>query len=138
MIEMKPRPPVVRTLDAHLYSEIAGEIRKNLPGKVMIEIDRGMDEEGRSVVHLRSKYPEIAKMVIAKVLGEEYIEPEEEVEETERKEWWQRSIESSMGRHLRDPVNLRKNMYAYLKKFQTETSKLREKLYKEKLRKGVY
>ncbi|MCG2735918.1 MAG: hypothetical protein L6282_05930 [Candidatus Methanoperedenaceae archaeon] len=40
---MKQRPPVVRVLDASVYTKIAGELRKSLPGKVVIDIDRAVD-----------------------------------------------------------------------------------------------
>ncbi|MBC8521925.1 MAG: hypothetical protein H8D26_08075 [Methanomicrobia archaeon] len=91
---MKAKPPVFRTLDASVYKKIAGELRVRLPGHVMIDVDRGKDEYGRSVVMLRCKQPGVAKKVIADILGEEYIEPEIEKNAfpKKRKEWWQRSL----------------------------------------------
>jgi len=91
---MKPKPPVFRTLDAYVYKKIAGELRVRLPGHVMIDVDRGKDENGRSVVMLRCKQPRVANKVIADILGEEYIEPEIEKKgfPKKRKEWWQRSL----------------------------------------------
>lgn len=130
---MKTRPPIVRTLDAHLYSQIAGELRKRLPGKVIIEIDRGMDMKGKSVVTLRCRHPEIAKKTIAEVLGEEYIEPEIGEDLPQPRQWWQRSIDSCMGGgRARDAGDLRKSMYIYAKKFQADTAKVRERIYKKK------
>ena len=91
---MKPKPAVFRTLDASLYKKIAGELRGRLPGHVMIDVDRSKDENGRSIVMLRCKQPEVANKVLAEMLGEEYIEPE--LEETDlpekRIEWWQRGL----------------------------------------------
>jgi len=101
----------------------------------MLDIDRGMDEKGRSIVTLRCKYPEVAKKVIENVLGEEYIEPEiEDLPVPERtRQWWQRSIDSGMGgRGSRDLGTLRKNTYKYTKGFQEDTKKVRERIYKEK------
>ena len=127
---MKQRPPIVRTLDASLYARIAGELRKNLPGKVIIDIDRGMDEKGKSIVTLRCRYPEVAKKVIAKVLGEEYVESETEVTETKPKQWWQRSIASGMGEgKSRSGSNLSTGMTAYAKKFQEDVGKTRKRIY---------
>lgn len=125
---MKPRPPVVRVLDASVYTRIAGDLRKNLPGKVIIEIDRAMDAEGKKIVLLRCKQAETAKKVIADVLGEEYIEPEMDEDFTPRKEWWQRSIDSGMGGRSRDPGELRKSTSSYARQFQSDILKIRKRM----------
>ncbi len=91
---MKPKPPVFRTLDASIYKKIAGELRGRLPGHIIVDIDRGKAKNGRSIVMLRCKQQEVAKKVLADILGEEYIEPEiEEHFPEKRKEWWKRSME---------------------------------------------
>lgn len=92
---MKQKPPVFRTLDAYEYKKIAGELRAKLPGHVLIDVDRGKDENGRSIVMLRCRQPRVANKVIADILGEEYIEPEIEKSRSGsrgRREWWQRSM----------------------------------------------
>ncbi len=130
---MKPMPPVVRTLDASVYTKIAGELRKNLPGKVIIDIDRGRNEKGQSIVHLRCKYPEVAKRVIASVLGEEYVEPEIEdmPEKRPTRQWWQRSIDSGIGGgRSRDPSSLRRSADMYAKNFQADLERTRKRMYK--------
>jgi len=119
---LEQKPPVVRVLDAGTYSKIAGELRKRLPGKVVIDIDRGMDESGKSIVALRCRYPEVAKMVIAEVLGEKYVPPEiseEDLEESPR-EHWQRGMDSIMGGRVRDARELRKGMNSYARRFQLD------------------
>jgi len=141
---LKQKPPVVRVLDAGTYSKIAGELRKQLPGKVIIDIDRGMDERGRSIVMLRCRYPEIAKRVIAEVLGEEYVAPEisEDLPE-ERREHWQRGMDSIMGGRSRDTRDLKEGAASYARKFhadmlrrtrkyQADIAEIRERLYKKK------
>ena len=131
---MKPRPPVVRVLDASIYTKIAGDLRKNLPGKVIIEIDRVMNAEGKKIVLLRCRQPETAKKVIDDVLGEEYIEPEMDEDFAPRKEWWQRSIDSGMGGRSRDSDELRKSMSSYARQFQGDVLKMRKRM--EDLRRG--
>ncbi len=129
---MKPKPPVFRTLDASLYKKIAGELRGRLPGHVMIDVDRSKDENGKSIVLLRCKQPEVAKKVLAEILGEEYIEPE--IEETDlpekRIEWWQRSIQRHFGGDNRGDANeMRKDIASYRKRFQSDTLRIKKRMF---------
>ncbi len=90
----------------------------------MLDVDRSKDENGKSIVLLRCKQPEVAKKVLAEILGEEYIEPE--IEETDlpekRKEWWQRSIQRQFGGDNRGDANeMRNDIASYRKRFQSDT-----------------
>lgn len=142
---MKPRPSIVRTLDAHLYTEIAGELRKNLPGHVMLDLDRGIDENGKRIVTLRCRYPEVAKRAIAKVLGEEYAEPEiKDLPPDKHRQWWQRSIDSGMGGgRSRDSGSLQRSWAAYAKGFQADIERTSRRIskatrgYEEDVREGT-
>ena len=129
---MKPKPPVFRTLDASLYKKIAGELRGRLPGHVMLDVDRSKDENGKSIVLLRCKQPEVAKKVLAEILGEEYIEPE--IEETDlpekRIEWWQRSIQRQFGGDNRGDANeMRNDIASYRKRFQSDTLRIKKRMH---------
>ncbi|MBC8522112.1 MAG: hypothetical protein H8D26_09045 [Methanomicrobia archaeon] len=131
---MKAKPPVFRTLDASLYKKIAGEVRGRLPGHVMIDVDRGKDENGRGIVLLRCKQPEVAKKVLADILGEEYIEPEIEEEDLpeKRREWWQRSIQMYFGGDNRgDADEIRKSVEGYRKRFQSDALRVRRRMFPE-------
>ncbi len=126
---MKPRLPVVRVLDASTYTKIAGDLRKNLPRKVIIDVERARDEDGKKIVLLRCRQPEAAKMAIADVLGEEYAIPEVEDElPPKRKEWWQRSVDAGMGGHHRDSAELRSDMDSYAKQFQQDILRVRRRM----------
>lgn len=128
---MKPKSPVFRTLDAYVYRKIAGELRVRLPGHVMIDVDRGKDEYGRSVVILRCKQPEVAKKVLADILGEEYIEPEIEEDLPEkREEWWQRSMQMYFGGGNRGDSNeIRNEIESYRKRFQSDALRVRKRMF---------
>ncbi len=129
---MKPKPAVFRTLDASLYKKIAGELCGRLPGHVMIDVDRSKDENGKSIVLLRCKQPEVAKKVLAEILGEEYIEPEiEEADLPEKRiEWWQRSIQRHFGGDNRGDANERRNDIAsYRKRFQSDTLRIKKRMF---------
>lgn len=129
---MKPIPPVFRTLDASVYKKIAGELRGRLPGHVMIDVDRGKDENGKSIVMLRCKQPEVAKKVLAGILGEEYIEPEIEEDFPEkRREWWQRSIQMYFGDKRGDANEIRKSVEGYRKRFQSDALRVRRRMFPE-------
>ena len=130
---MKQRPPVVRVLDASVYTKIAGELRKSLPGKVVIDIDRAVDADGKKIVLLRSRQPEIARMAIADALGEEHAPPEVEEELPQRrKEWWQRGIDSGLGGHTRDPGELREGMNSYAHQFQKDIQNVRKRMFERR------
>lgn len=128
---MKQRPPVVRALDASVYTKIAGELRRSLPGEVILDIDRAVDAEGKKIVLLRCRQPEIARQAIANALGEEYQEPEAEEEylPTGRKEWWQRGIDSGMGGHTRDSGELIEGMNSYAQQFQRDILTVRKRMF---------
>jgi len=129
---MKPKPPVFRTLDASVYKKIAGELRGRLPGHVIIDVDRSKDENGRSIVMLRCRQPEVAKKVLAGILGEEYIEPEMEEEFPEkRREWWQRSIQMYFGDNRGDSNAISKSIASYGKSFQSDALRVRRRMFPE-------
>ena len=129
---MKPKPPVFRTLDASVYKKIAGELRGRLPGHVIIDIDRSKDENGRSIVMLRCRQPEVAKKVLAGILGEEYIEPDMEGEFPEkRREWWQRSIQMYFGDNRGDSNEISKSIASYGKSFQSDALRVRRRMFPE-------
>lgn len=130
---MKSKPPVFRTLDAYEYKKIAGELRARLPGHVLIDVDRGKDENGKSIVMLRCRQPRVAKKVIADILGEEYIEPEIEEEDfpEKRREWWQRSIQMYFGDTRGDANEIRKSVEGYRKRFQSDALRVRRRMFPE-------
>lgn len=131
---MKPRPPVVRVLDASLYTKIAGDLRKSLPGKVIIDIDRSVDADGKKIVLLRCSQTEIARMAIAEVLGEEYQEPEvdEDALPLPRKEFWQRGMDSIIGGYTRDTGELREGMNSYARQFQKDIIATRKTMFERR------
>ncbi|MBU4075686.1 MAG: hypothetical protein KKD46_04830 [Euryarchaeota archaeon] len=131
---MKQRPPVVRVLDASVYTKIAGELRKSLPGKVVIDIDRAVDARWKEDRFTEVKtQPEIARMAIADALGEEHAPPEVEEELPQRrKEWWQRSIDSGLGGHTRDPGELREGMNSYAHQFQKDIQNVRKRMFERR------
>jgi len=129
---MKAKPPVFRTLDAYVYKKIAGELRGRLPGHVMIDVDRSKDENGKGIVMLRCKQPEVANKVLADILGEEYIEPEIEGEDLpeKRREWWQRSIQMYFGGDNRGDSNeISKSIESYRKRFQSDALRVRKRMF---------
>lgn len=130
---MRPRPPVFRVLAASTYTKIAGDLRKNLPGKVLIDVERARDGAGKKVVLLRCRQPEAAKMAIADILGEEYTVPEAKDElPPKKKEWWQRSVDSGMGGFRRDAGELAAEMNSYTRQFQKDILKIRGEIDESK------
>jgi len=131
---MKPKPPIVRELDQSLYTRISGEIRKNLPGKVMVDIERGRNAEGRKIVFIRCRQPEVAAKVIAEVLGEEYIESEPtDNTPVKHKDWWQRSIASGMGggwgSEVRATGGLKRNWNDFTRQFRSGVLEKRKEMH---------
>lgn len=130
---MKQKPPVFRTLDASLYKRIAGQYRGRLPGHVIVDIDRRKDENGRATVALRCKQPEVAKRVLADILGEEYVEPTlsyADLEEERPREWWQRSMDMAFGGSKRgNSGEVQKGIHSYGKRFQMDAMRVKRRMF---------